>query len=249
MPLENKRVLEIGGGTGSSSAPLIMRNCELTILDISDKFLKCIEERCRLLNINKPNLHLANNDWILNPDEKILDLFNSCDVIMMYALFEHLTPQERIALLNLYKNLLNKNILYIIIETPNRLAPWDWHTTNLIFPDILPDSLYSEFLRLSEKNKKFKLKLENQVDQYSELEIYRAGKGASFHEFELSIGLENIEIINDGHSDSIKKMRDRYCKPNILFEESLIQIFNESNLKIPKAFTRPSLDMIFRIKN
>jgi hypothetical protein len=55
---------------------------------------------------------------------------------------EHLLVHERLNLLSLAKRIMQRDgALFTTFETPNRFAPFDWHSSKVAFLDILPDEL------------------------------------------------------------------------------------------------------------
>ncbi len=250
IELSSATILEIGAGQGSLTAPLLMAGAHVTALDIDSVFLEALKVRTRMMGLQEPDYIHAAPDWAVDCPENILAAIRRVDVIVMYALLEHMTPMERVGLLKTLKAHSPPGCKIAIMEAPNRLAPWDWHTSLLTFADIIPDQLYQEALQRSPKASVANTlgALASQATDVDELGLYRAGRGVSFHEFAIAFGLESIEVLSDGYHDYIRRIRDRFNKPSAKFEEALIEIFLAQDPPIPPAFARPSIDLIFRFR-
>jgi hypothetical protein len=92
----------------------------------------------------------ADPHWLDN--EESIDLVFSklpqADLIVCYALLEHLLISERINLLRYIHGYMRRSpgTKLVVWETPNRLAPFDWHTTRTMMPDVAPDDLAALYL-------------------------------------------------------------------------------------------------------
>ncbi len=65
--------------------------------------------------------------------ERLAEFRGEVDVLLLYAVLEHLTIDERLAMLRLGRELLADDGHIVISETPNRLTPIDHHTGNSRF--------------------------------------------------------------------------------------------------------------------
>ena len=172
MPLEQSKVLEIGSGTGCTTVALVEQGCKLTGIDVNDIYIKAAKKRCELYGLSA-NI-LAMNATQIN---KINEKFN---LILFSASLEHMTYEERIVSLKLAWNMLENNGFLAVIETPNRLDYFDWHSSFLPFYHWLPDQIAMQYSKFSPR--------ELCVNSGSnEMEFIRFGRGASFHEFELAL--------------------------------------------------------------
>jgi 2-polyprenyl-3-methyl-5-hydroxy-6-metoxy-1,4-benzoquinol methylase len=133
--LVEKTVLEIGCGTGPSTVPLALAAKHVHAFDLDAKCVAVARQRMELLNINNVTLFHRTVDWTKTYANDSSVLSGPVDVILCYALLEHLLPLERMDLLvGAWKHLPVGGYL-VIIEAPNRLYPFDWHSSQLPYPE------------------------------------------------------------------------------------------------------------------
>ena len=80
-----------------------------------------------------------------------------------------------------------------------------------------------------------------------ELQWARAGRGMSFHEFDVAFGVGNYEVIQDGYWGN--EDQQAYYKPNLAYEEALSESFRKLTPPVPRGFCRPSLNLIIQLRN
>ena len=165
-------------------------------------------------------------------------------MIMFYATLEHMTHDERMISMSDSWHMLSPNGIFCVVDTPNRLACFDSHTSSLPFFNWLPDDLAFMYSRFSPReifNTLFR-----EMDEISRLEFTRWGRGISFHEFQLAM--------NDVDLSSVSCLSDfvrSQCYFRWLLWRFSDQYKYESVLKnlapdIHSAFFQPSLDLLFR---
>ncbi len=187
--LDDKRILEIGCGTGSSTVALAEQGAEITGIDIDDGALEVAKDRSRVYGLYMEFL-LLNADQILNTFGT-----NSFDFIIYFACLEHMTIPERLASLRQAWEMLSEQGLLIIVETPNRLWYFDGHTSRLPFYHWLPVELAFHYSKFSSREN-FR-KLYNEYNDDTKNHFLRRGRGMSYHELELAIRpLENIKVVS-----------------------------------------------------
>lgn len=247
--LKGMRVLEIGCGTGSSTIPLALQVDTVTALDISDISISANKKRAEILNIDNISYFLLNRDWLEKSNIDWPTNIDSYDIILCYAVLEHLTIAERLNFLTSLWNGIRKGASIIFFETPNRIFPTDWHSSGLPFAQILPDSLTAYYYSRSELPKE-KLSVANstyrEISEDNRISLYRWGRGVSFHEFELSIGMDSFKVLNDGHSKKVSHHREKGYGNHRYFENALEEFFDKCSPRIPRGFTRASLDLIIQ---
>lgn len=245
LKMDGLRVLEIGCGSGSSTAGLAHAGAKVTAFDIKGPSLVIARKRLELLKL-KADVIEAEADW-LEHDLDAAMFPGPYDMIMCYAVLEHLTIAERLHLLELLRQVMRRDkAMLAIFETPNRFAPFDWHSTKLPFADVLPDELHYHYGHRFAKKAAHPSRRSEAFTPELQKNIYRAGRGVSWHEFHIAFGMENIEVILDGYSAKAKKMTS--YRPNEAFEEVLAQVFAAQDPPVPRGFCRPSLELLLKLK-
>ena len=88
LELKNKKVLEVGSGTGSSSITLAEQGAVVTGIDLDNNSIKVARHRAQMLDLDIEFLELSGIE--------INKLNQSFDVVIYYAALEHMTIEERI---------------------------------------------------------------------------------------------------------------------------------------------------------
>jgi SAM-dependent methyltransferase len=207
--LATLKILEIGAGTGSSTAGFMGNVDSIYGLDIDGAALKVAGERCALIgkwrkDITPVDLQHYPATWIHEFSENPQSYFPvSCQIAYAYALFEHLLPLERIKLLRALWKYLPVGGYLITVELPNRLSLLDWHTTGLPFADILPSDLYAIYASQSKYAEVWDDLKAHSVEQAESIcreRQYRNGRAISFHEFYLALDSDSFGIVADDQS-------------------------------------------------
>jgi 2-polyprenyl-3-methyl-5-hydroxy-6-metoxy-1,4-benzoquinol methylase len=177
--LRDRRILEIGCGTGSSTVAIAEQGGDVVGIDIDEGALDVARDRCRVYGVNA-------EFRALNADE-VLETFgaNAFDVVIFFACLEHMTVAERLSSLRDAWEALRTQGLLIIVETPNRLWYFDDHTAMLPFFHWLPDELAFQYSRFSPRANFRELYREYSADWKEH--FLRRGRGMSFHELEVAI--------------------------------------------------------------
>jgi S-adenosylmethionine-dependent methyltransferase len=245
--LQSLNVLEIGCGTGSSTVPVALKAKSLLGIDIDPNDVRCAQYRCELFALKNVELKVAESTWLNNResfDELIADF--PPNVIICYAVLEHLLIPERILCLRAMWECLPEGGILVTYETPNRLFWWDWHGSKMPFFEWLPEELASVFyVRSPRADCPRSLFSENvqDFDDEKNLAMYRWGRGVSYHEYDLAIGLAKMEILLDGFSPKADH-RQQYMPACPGFEEALLHVLEQE--KIPRGFACPSLDLVIK---
>lgn len=127
--LASKRVLDVGCGTGASTAVLAMHSGKVVAFDIDEKSTRVCQRRLDEHGVSD------RVDVVCAPTlEDVAKGVGRFDLILLNAVIEHVplskTGQRQRLLRTLYDMLDREGYLYIN-ETPNRLWPIDHHTTGL----------------------------------------------------------------------------------------------------------------------
>ena len=239
----NAKVLEVGCGTGSSTAAYAAFCRELFAYDIDEGSTKAAKTRCRILGVDNADIQYADPTRILDSVQKE-HAPESLDVIIMFAVLEHQTDLERIESLELYWSRLKKGGHLVIAETPNRLTYFDWHTSKMSFFHILPKEIQFRYLsRVPRKDFSANVITQFERNGYEAAmsSLSRWGQSVSFHDIEIVVGdLRNLTVL-DGFEPEI--LEQRPIRP----EETLLHnYFLNKNIGVPLGYARYSLDVVLQ---
>lgn len=132
-----RRLLDFGCGAGASSVVLARRFSQTEVVGVD------IEAPLLALACARAAHHrLANVSFVCSPAPmRLPPNLGTFDFVVLSAVYEHLLPAERAALLpQLWHSLRPGGILFIN-QTPHRLFPVERHTTGLPFINYLPPRL------------------------------------------------------------------------------------------------------------
>lgn len=239
--LEGATVVEIGSGTGSASAAFARYVGSVHGYDISDADLDVARQRSDLMG-------LTNVMFYSFEPRKIIDAIvqkhssQKVDVLLLFAVLEHQTIAERLELLSAIPHFVRPGGIVVVCETPNRLAPVDYHSSQLPYFNSLPIELRQIFGPKSPR-KDFTSIFDDTSDPYElELRLNRFGSGVSFHEFEIGFPWIHDSIIADGFHPNIQRVRGRRVE----------DVFTEMTMErvtpwVHRAFSLHYLDFVFRV--
>tara|TARA_R110002020_G_scaffold17531_3_gene61501 strand:+ start:1138 stop:2106 length:969 start_codon:yes stop_codon:yes gene_type:complete len=232
--LKNSQILEIGCGTGVSTLALSEQGAKVSGVDVDEGALKVAKDRLNIAGI-EADLHFSNGDEIKKRFGN-----KKFDFIIFYAVLEHMTVKERLASLKQAWEILPKDGLLVILETPNRLWFYDSHTAALPFYDWLPDDLAFYYSKFSKRNN-FKDKY-RELNEDELLKFKRWGRGASYHEFELAIDpVEDLNVI----SSLMKFEKTAFLKQGLKGLQ-YIKFLKSQKKSLPEAFCYPYLDLVIK---
>jgi len=134
---ENKVLLDFGCGAGASSVILgrKINNLEIIGIELDKKLLEIAEMRKKYYGLKK------NVSFLKSEDPESIPIKNKVDFVLLSAVYEHLLPTERKKILKMCWQLLKKDGVIFINQTPNRWVIYENHTTNLFLINYLPDKL------------------------------------------------------------------------------------------------------------
>ena len=237
--------VEFGPGTGSTTAPLAMAAKSVAAYDISEVSAGVARERLKLMGIENAYVTIAKSADLLSCIRRAHGA-QGVDAVIMFAVLEHMTVQERIETLRLAWDILKANGVLVIGDTPNRLVYQHGHTSRFPFFDMVPGELMTHYsdrfendvLKRAMIEWKAVGKTEPEVGRY----IDRWGRGVSFHEFEIALG-GNLEekVIADGFECIITNPI-----PVTRIEAHLMRYMNDALPEIPLGFCRAALYLILR---
>lgn len=244
--LSDKEIVEIGCGTGSSTAAFSHFCQHIYAYEVDNTSILAAKARMRIMGINNVSIIQSEPDSLL---EKLQSNHSSgVSVILLFAVLEHTTIQERLEILKTCWNLLLPDGILIVAETPNRLTYYDYHTSWLPFFHFLPLDLAVEYYHKSPRDQ-FKLAVQRHLDEGkvedAKNTLVRWGNAVSYHEFEIALGV-NLEVLLIADGDA-EEMRSLYP---VSHEEKLLQqYFIEAKINQPLAFTNKILNLIFQKKS
>lgn len=138
--LRNKRILEVGGGSGLISYEMSKCGNEVICIDLQDAKVKEAT--------NKYGIQVKNYSNFLIADGTKLPFKSDCfDIIVCNQVIEHVPKQHQQQLIdNIYRVLKQKGLFYI--TTPNKIWPIEPHT-KLPFLSYLPKKLAGKYIKLA----------------------------------------------------------------------------------------------------
>ena len=242
IDLRGKTLVEIGSGTGSSTAAFAHFVEKIDGYDIDAQALAGAQARLQVMGLNNVALHLVAAEQLVATLRK--NHPNGADIVLLFAVLEHQTIRERHETLQLCWQLLNPDGLLVVTETPNLLCYTDLHTSELPFLHLLPSKLYARYAdrSLREGFGKGFASLDSMPTEQLDRTIMRWGRGVSFHDFELALGKEHGKhLVAHGFEPEILTWFD------VSLEEELLRhYFFEKKLDVPLAFSRSVLNVIYK---
>lgn len=240
--LANTKVLEIGCGTGSTSAALAVEGCLVEAFDISAGVVKAAEMRAKIMGLNNIRFHHHFQNDILdelcreNPP-------NSVEMVVCFAMLEHATHRERIELLRRVWDMLVPGGLLVIGDTPNRLSYWDHHTAWMPFFNSLPHELAIDYIDKSPRKGHVAavMRAKEKSPDAAVEQLIRLGRGISHHEFELAIGDVSQHVVGDGFDPEPLSYYGVGLETRVLYTYAKLK-----KLNIHPAFLRSTLDLILQ---
>ncbi len=184
IPLERATVLEYGCGQGAVSCALADRVRRHIGLDIDADAIAVARGHMRRRGLDAHELHAVAESEIL---DRVRGYRGEVDVFLLYAVLEHLTIDERLAVLALAREVVRPDGHIVVCESPNRLTPIDHHTSRMPFQHALPPQLAAACYGRSPR-REFVRALDAAAACGGDTlhnALTRWGTGLSFHEFEL----------------------------------------------------------------
>jgi S-adenosylmethionine-dependent methyltransferase len=238
LPLRGMRVLEIGCGTGSGTVALAEQGAQVTALDVHAEALLVAQKRCEIHGLRGIRFVQANAD-------RLTSMYRSgeFDLVLFFAVLEHMTLAERDVALRSAWTLLAEGQFLGLGETPNRLWPYDTHTSRLPFFNWLPDELafrYAQFSPRLSLRTRFR-----EITDESMLRFRREGRGVSFHELDLALG-ENYRVIGDQTAFLAARNPIKLLKRFLARDAARERALNAYAPHRHRALFRQSLDLLIR---
>ena len=237
-PLEGSTVLEYGCGTGAVCAALAPRVGRYVGYDIDEDAVSIARtELDRAGASSNVELHSHAADRIL---DAVAEHGDEPDIVLLYAVLEHMTIAERLELIELAFRIVRRDGLVAVVESPNRLAPVDWHTSFLPFLCQLPEELAIPYAQRSPRDDyREAMSAAASVGPEAEREaLTRWGRGVSFHEFELVLGDLAQHVVSGGFDPELFPERPMHAEEQLLSRQ-----IERARPDLPPIFRRYWLDM------
>ena len=237
--LRGKRALDVGCGTGSSTVAFALKCDHVVGIDIDRGSLTLAQIRAKAFGAENVTFQQV------SPGSFTTSLpYSPYDLVLLYAVLEHQTIEERISTIQESWRCLKPGGIMVVCESPNRLAWFDYHTTDLPFYHNLPDNIRLKCYETSAREM-FKTAVRNShktSDQAALITLARLGTGVSFHEFDLALQCSvSSLVIADGLEKEIVTLY-----PIRLEDRLLLQYFSEKPIQQSLAFARQPLTFIIR---
>jgi hypothetical protein len=162
------------------------------------------------------------------------------DLLVLYAVLEHLTLPERRSIFELAGNVVAGGGHVLIAESPNRLCRSDSHSFQLPFSEWIPVELLSEYAACSPREDLKTILNASASDRRHET-LYRIGRGLSFHEFACFWPKFNeVALLNDGYCTELLNL-----EPFRREEWDLLSYCVDNQIDVHRMFTRYWVEGLF----
>lgn len=241
-PLAGCQVVEIGCGTGSSTAAFACLAGHVHGYDIEPSFVEGARIRAQVLGLSNVSCHVVTPDQLLSEVRRFHGA-NQVDLVLLYAVLEHCTVAECLETIQTGWDLLRPGGHLVVVETPNRLGYMDVHTTLMPFFHILPGPIALRYYHRTGRQSIITA-LDDAArvsEQKAEITRIRLGTGISFHEFQIALGIEDLGsvVAADGYESEMLAWFP------ITLEERLLQtFFLARDVRVPIGFARFVLNLI-----
>jgi SAM-dependent methyltransferase len=138
-----KRLLDFGCGSGASTFALAraLPQTEVVGVELDPNSIEIAE---RIANHRR----MPNAGFLRSPSPDALpEGMGAFDFVMLSAVYEHLLPAERKAVMPLLWRILKPGGAIFVNQTPHRYFPYEHHSTMLWFVNYMPDRMAHWFAR------------------------------------------------------------------------------------------------------
>ena len=238
-PTRTKNALEIGSGTGLKSLCWADLFRSYVGIELSAEAATNSGALLQRFGFTNARIITGNAEAVLRCPEK--HGLEQIDLLILYAVVEHLTIPERKAILQLAQEVYLRGGDVLIAEAPNRLCRLDQHSWQMSFVEWLPPELLNEYALKSKRGDLTSQLLAAAPEQRHET-LYRLGRGMSFHEFECfwdEKTLASMNVIHDGYSPDLLNLY-----PFVGDELDLLTYCANNDVNVHRMFTRYWIDGI-----
>jgi S-adenosylmethionine-dependent methyltransferase len=241
--LNGTKILDIGAGTGSTTAAFAHLADFVWGYEIEPKSVTAAAERFALLGLDNCYVRLVNPPDLLETVKR--QHSDGTDLVLLYAVLEHLTQEERIECLStIWHQILRPGGHLVVVDTPNRLSYFDAHTSEMPFFHLLsPHLALQYFSRSSRAEFVSGMRDVMKTSEDPVTALHRWGLGASFHEFEIAFETDSLDglIVANGFEPEMINWF-----PPTLEDRLLVTYFIEKELQQNIGFARSALNFIFK---
>ncbi|WP_250477388.1 class I SAM-dependent methyltransferase [Caballeronia sp. INML1] len=228
--------IEVGSGTGCSTLAFASRVKNLISFEIDSKASAAAVERLRFFGYD--NVEFFNEKFT---EDKAEELAGRVHLVVLCAVLEHMTYEERIQALRASWKALAPGGFLVVADTPNRFNVLEDHTSQMHFYSALPLEIQRDYAQFSPRADFRNSISATATSQVGEM-LARWGFGVSYHDFELAIGRDCHEhIVLDGYEEAIlSRFHDRT-------DDALLRLaFERYAIPAHRAFTRHNLHFVMR---
>jgi SAM-dependent methyltransferase len=239
-PTATKTVLEIGSGQGAKALSWASLFGSYIGIDLNPDDVALGASLLRERGIGNARIICGKADAVLQQPER--HGIGRIDLLILYAVLEHLTIPERKLILRLAQDVYLRGGQVMVGESPNRLCRFDQHTWSLSFTDWLPPELVVEHMAASPRDD-LKRKVDTSSPERMVESLYRVGRGLSYQEFSCfwdKTPLESLETLCDGYATELLNYY-----PFMNDEKDLVRYCQDNQIVVPRLFTRYWIEGIF----
>jgi len=238
--LNGKDMLEIGSGTGASTQAFAPFCNSISCYEIDQKSVRAAKARAEMSGW----ANVSFEDEPFGKACRFAQQGRKADIVSFVGVLEHMPFEIVMDTLSTAFDALRPGGVIVITDTPNRLSPFDYHTSWIPFFQWLPVEVQRQYYRRSDRpHFVFDVSdVEKQAPWEVPGRLRGWGNGVSFHEFELALGTRVHDmIVADGWEDEIVKLSN-------VFDDDhwLLDMFEKMNVKAHKAFARSWLHLIIQ---
>ena len=134
----HRKILDFGCGGGGSSVVLakLFPECQIVGVDLREDKIRLAWARAQHHGLENVMFFVAPSSGTELPPD-----IGPFDFVYLFAVYEHLLPAERPAIMKLIWSKLNPGGILFIDATPHRYFPIELHSTNLPLINYLPDRM------------------------------------------------------------------------------------------------------------
>jgi len=238
VPLAGRTVLEYGCGQGAIACALASHAGRYIGIDIDAGEVAMAQDHLARRGLDDVELTAVAADDIL---EQVRSYSGEIDVLLLYAVLEHMSIQERLELLRLAREVVRPDGYIVVGESPNRLTPFDHHTAQMPFLHALPLEL-ARLYYVRSARREFVAAIDAAAadgDAAARQALIRWGRGISFHEFELVFEDLAAHTVASSYAEPLYPTR-----PVRLEELNLAAALEAWRPDLPPCWSRTWLDMI-----